>query len=343
MLGAGYNPCNGIKDSTWLYQGIELDDNGAPAAIWIAPPRRLRWSTDPKEWTRVPWYGEDGTPNVIHRSGLRIPGAWRAVTMYAPNLLLAKQVKGMVDAYAVAKRIQACHPIFIECENPVEAAKNDRNGVVYGPNTALEPGKVYYLAPGMKVTIPAWTFNGADMRVYLDSLYRNQFASWGMPIDVVLAQLGETNIAASRSAWQQYYRQCEIWQDEHIRQVSSILDECAIREAVARGELPASVLTPNGLASRYVRPPRAMPDPYREAQAVREWTDLGRDLTGLWAESGVDFRDSTLQRAEDDKLREAQGIEEPAPEQPAPAQPAEDGKPQENQDDEDTEKKPDAD
>jgi capsid protein len=238
---------------------------------------------------------------------------YRGITMYAPNLVVAKQIRGCIDAYVIAKRIQACFPIFITCADPVAAAAADRNGVVFGPNTAIEPGKVYYIAEGLAINIPAWTFNGADMKAYLDTLYRNQFASWGLPIDVVLAQLGETNMAASRSAWQQYYRQCEIWQDEHISQVTSVLDECAIRESVARGDLPADALTPTGLACRYVRPPRSMPDPLKEAQAVALWTTLKRDRTGLWAESGVDFDESIMQRAEDDEFMKAQGVEDAPP------------------------------
>jgi capsid protein len=337
--------CNppGMQDNTRLFQGIALDVNGAPEGLWVAPPRRLGQTINPKDWVLVPWHGPDGTPNVIHRTGLRVPGMYRAVTMYAPNMLLAKQIKGCIDAYVVAKRIQACYPIFITCRDPVGAAEADQNGVVYGPNTAIEPGKVYYLAEGLSVNIPSWTFNGADMRQYIDTLYRNQFASWGLPIDVVLAQLGETNMAASRSAWQQYYRQCEIWQDEHIEQVSSIIDECAKREAVARGELPADVLTPDGLACRYVRPPRSMPDPLKEAQAVALWTTLKRDRTGLWAESGVDFDESIMQRAEDDKFMKAQGVDEaPAATDPATGKPIQDpkGAPDDKNEDKPTEDDP---
>lgn len=321
--------CNppGVSDSELLYQGIELDKNGAPSALWVGPPRRLGYLWSAKDWARVPWHADDGTPNVIHRTGLRIPGMYRGITMYAPNLMLAKQIKGCVDAYVIAKRIQACFPIFITCTDPIGAAAADRNGVVFGPNTAIEPGKVYYMAEGLTINIPAWTFNGSDMKAYLDTLYRNQFASWGLPIDVVLAQLGETNMAASRSAWQQYYRQCEIWQDEHISQVSAVLDECIIRESVARGDLPAETLTAEGLACRYVRPPRSMPDPLKEAQAVALWTTLKRDRTGLWAESGVDFDESIMQRAEDDAFMEAQGVQDDPAVDPATGKPLGDAKP----------------
>jgi capsid protein len=301
-------------DDKTLYQGLALDpETSRPIGLWIAPPRRYGNAPsvgDAKEWTFVPMVAPDGTPNVIHRVALRLPGAYRGVSRLAPILTTSRQVKNLLDSYIIAKRIQACHPVFIECEDPVEAAKNDRNGAVFGTNTTIEPGKIYYVAMGCKPTFPAWQFNGQDMQAFLDTLYRNQFAALGFPIDVVLCQLGETNMAASRSAWQQYYRTCEILQDEHIRQVAAIMDECAIREAVARQELPAEVLTPRGLRSRYSRPPRAMPDPKKEAEAVAIWTSLGRDKTGLWAESGIDYRDSIDQRAEDDALAKAKGVEE---------------------------------
>ncbi|MBA3708132.1 MAG: phage portal protein [Planctomycetes bacterium] len=339
--------CNppGKTDSNALYQGLALDDNGAIAGIWIAPPRRMG-SAMPRhdDWAFVPWYAEDGSRNVIHRIGKRMPGSYRGVSLFAANIPLAKQIKGVLDAYVVAKRVQACHPIFISCDDPLAAAAADRNGAVWGPNTTLEPGKVYYVGRDASVNFSTWSFQGADMREFLDTLYRNQFAALGMPIDVVLAQLGNTNMAASRSAWLQYYRQCTRWQDDHIEQVSRVLDEAIIREAVARGRLsfPADMPWPRIMCGRYVRPPRSMPDPLKEAMAVKAWVELGRDRTGLFAESGVDFRDSIVQRADDDRWMESQGVEsaedaaeaaEPAPAEAEPAKPDEEAppKPEEKQ------------
>ena len=312
----------GQVDGVKLFQGLELDDNGQIIAIHIGPPRRLRTASAlpaPSEWIRVPWYAPDGSRNVIHRIGTRLPGSYRAVSMFAQLIPMAKQVKGCIDAYVIAKRIQACHPIFIKCEDPNAAAKKDRNGAVWGPNTALEPGKTYYVGKDAEIVMPTFQFQGADLREFLDTLYRNEFASWGMPIDVVLAQLGETNMAASRSAWSQYYRQCDIWQDEHIEQVSRVLDESIIREAVARKRLtfPKGMPWSKIMANRYIRPPRAMPDPKKEAEAVQLWATLGRDLTGLWAESGVDYRESIIQRADDNAFAAEHEVEVSPPE-PAP-------------------------
>lgn len=305
--------CNppGMTDGPELFQGVALGDGG-PTGVWVGPPRRL-WSEQPKaaEWIFVPWYDDNGIPCVIHRIGKREAGAYRGISLYAPNLYLAKQIKNTIDAYVVAKRIQACHPIFIKCSDPVAAAKKDRNGVVWGPNTTIEPGKVYYIGEEGEVSFPTFSFQGSDMREFLDTLYRNEFAAWGLPIDVVLAQLGKTNMAASRSAWLQYYRQCDCWQDDHIEQAAHIINLCIIQEAILAGKLkvPAGMTLHQLMRGRWIRPPRSMPDPLKEAQAVRAWADLQRDLTGLFAESGVDFRESTMQREEDNRWLEEHDLD----------------------------------
>ena len=305
------NPPGRTDDAT-IYQGIELDEHSAPTAVWIGPPHRFFLSTpQPQAWTRVPWYDENGVQSVIHRVGNRRPSSYRGLSMFASILYLAKQVKSAIDAYVVAKRVQACHPIFIRCESPVAAAKADANGAIWAPNTTLEPGKVYYVGPDAEISFPSWSFNGSDMQAFLDTLYRNQFAAWGLPIDVVLAQLGKTNMAASRSAWLQYYRQCERWQDDHIEQCSKIIDTNIIQEAILAGriQVPSGITLRQVMKGRYIRPPRAMPDPLKEAMAVQAWQELGRDLTGLFGESGVDFKESILQRQEDDRWLESHDVE----------------------------------
>lgn len=303
----------GLMNSDTLYEGITMDANGRPDGIWIAPAQRgqLVARAEIKDYTYVPWYSDDGQTNIIHRVGLRPPGAYRGVTMFAPLMSMAKQTKGVIEAYVVAKRIQACHPIFIACDDPTEAAKADRNGAVWGPNTTVEPGKIYYVGRDAQVNFPSWAFNGEDMKDFLDTLYRNQMAAWELPICVVLGQMSSGSNQAARSDWMQYYRTCQRWQDEHINQCTRIIDESIIREGVARGWLPEPENGDytNYLRGRHVRPPKSMPDPLKEVQAIKGWADLGRSMTGAFAEAGLDLRDEIMQRAEDNKLYEAQGVD----------------------------------
>lgn len=320
----------GQVDGPTLYQGIKLDSGGSAIGIWVAPSDRAKLG-EKKAWTYVPWYDDNGIPKVIHRTGCRPPGTYRGVSEIAPILPIARHAKALVEAYVIGKRSQASLPIFIICEDPVAAAAKDRNGVVWGPNTVIEPGKVYYLGLGSDVKFPTITFQGADFGDFLDILYRNGFAAVGQPIDVVLAQLGKTNMAASRSAWLQYYRQCERRQDAHIQQAAKVIDANIIAEAVYSGRLvlPAGMTIKEACKGRYTRPPRSMPDPLKEAQAVKAWIELGRDKTGLWAESaGVDFRESTIQRAEDDEWSAQYATPAPAPAADATAAPAKPAEPE---------------
>lgn len=292
----------GMTDGPTLYQGFKLDSNGAVIGFWVKPSDPTK-QAERRAWVFAPLYDDLGLPAAIHRVGNRPPGTYRGVSELAPILPISRQVKALLEAYVVAKRVQSCHPIFIACDDPAAAAKKDARGAVWGPNTVIEPGKVYYITPGAQVHFPSYSFQGTDLREFLDTLYRNEFAAVGFPIDVVLAQLGKTNMAASRSAWLQYYRQCERRQDDHIAQVCRPMDSAIIAEAVATGRiaLPAGMTIKQACRGRYTRPPRSMPDPLKEAQAVQAWRDLGRDLTGMWSESaGIDFRESVEQRAEDD-------------------------------------------
>jgi capsid protein len=294
-----------------LFEGIEIDAAGRPIALWIAPSARTLMDNGwrPQDWTRVPWWdAATGLPNVLHRRGQVLPGCVRGVSRFASCLFVAKQTRGTLEAYVVGKRVQACHPIIVEVEDPVAAAKKDRAGAVLGPNTTIEPGKIYYVAKGSAVHFSSWAFQGADMREFIDTLYRNAFAAWGMPRSIVFGEMSAGSNQAARSDWMQYRDRCTVWQDEFIRQVSQWIDRWLIREGIARGEIDADPNDPRTYAGEYQRPPARMPEPLKEAQAARAWLDIGRDFTSVFSEAGLDFDSSTRQRSQDDRLRSDQGI-----------------------------------
>jgi hypothetical protein len=82
--------------------------------------------------------------------------------------------------------------------------------------------------------------------------------------------------------------------------------------------MPAGMTIRQLMKGRYIRPARSMPDPLKEAMAVREWKDLGRDLTSLFGESGIDFRDSIAQREEDDRWMEEHNVAPATDQAPVP-------------------------
>lgn len=300
-------------NSDSLYEGIELDPTtGRPLGIHIRRRRKSSIIGAEQRWDYVPWRGADGTPNVIWSARVKRPGGLRGVSWFAPLLILAKHLAGTTEAYAVAKRIQACHPIIIKTDDPGATERALQTGCLLGANSKMRPGKVFFTSRDGDIVMPAWQFNGADHQQFIDSMVRSMTAALGLPFEWIMAQMSNTSWSASRTVLLQVYRTATVLQDHHIAHVTSTIDRSVIAEDVARRRirLPASASqSPEALLQgTYQRPPRAMPDPYKEAQAAREWFALGRSLSSAYAEQGWAFEDEVRQRAEDVRFLQSQGL-----------------------------------
>ena len=153
------NP-DGRPDEDGLFQGMLFDSNTKPAGIYVDISKSLPWTGyADRKYDFIPWYAPDGTPNIIHRVGKRIAGLPRGISMFAPLLVQMKQLQGTAEAYVVAKRAQACYPVFVKTDDPMGAAKQDRKGAILGPHTSFAPGKVYYTARENEIVLPQWQFN----------------------------------------------------------------------------------------------------------------------------------------------------------------------------------------
>jgi capsid protein len=303
VTNPGYAP-----DTQQFFRGIEFDGDNQPVAIHVQHTVREGVTYMAPQWTRIPFWGEDGTPNVIFRVGDRMPGAIRGLSIFAPALTAMRHVAGTNEAFVVGKRTQASHPIIKKVPDPAAAAAADAAQNPRG-NTGVRPLSFIYTSTDSDIEFPSWSFNGADMRDFLDGQYRSICAARGLPWEFVLAQLTDANLAASRAAMLQAYRTAARWQNEQIIQCTSKMDQGAVREGIGRGEVDATAEDPaRFMASHYRRPPRAMPDPKKEAEAGETWADMGRDFTGIFAESGLDFEQCVRQRAADDRFLKAQAV-----------------------------------
>ena len=301
----GYMP-----DNEHFYKGIEFDSNHLPIALHYQKVIRAGYTYVLPEWVKVPWWGDDGTPNVILRIGERVPGAIRGTTIFAPLLKYLRQVAQLNDAYIVGKRAQASHPVVKVVDNPGQAAADDARMSRRGDTSGQKSLTIIYTKNKDGVIFPSWQFMGQDFTQFLNAEYRVLTAARGMPWEYVLAQLTDANLAASRAAMLQFYRVGTGWQNEHIQQCTSPMDESYVREGIARGYCNAN---PAGLRTRlmaanYRRPPQNMPDPGKEAKAGQTWAQMGRDFTGIFGESGLNFEDCVLRRQQDELFAKAHGV-----------------------------------
>jgi capsid protein len=317
------NP-DGRPNDARLYHGIELDNRGQPAALWIETTRDGDFGTwSERTWTRVKWYANDGTPNVVHRVGWRLPGMLRGLSMFAPMLLLAKQLGGTIEAHVTAKRAQACNPVIYYVDDPAAAAAAARADAasVVGPHTRFNPLQVYYAKFGYKVEFAQTNFNGADLEAFLKIGFRVLCATWQLPIEVVLCQMGESSLASARAGLDQVDRTAQGWQDDHIEQASNTFEHGLATELLITDKITAGPSGISGLLlNRYRRPPKYSTDRKKDAETIAALIAAGASPTTALATAGLDYEDETDQAIRDElykaNARKSAGLDKPTETEP---------------------------
>jgi capsid protein len=290
------------------YQGgIEVDGNGRPVALWVNGPSVTPTGiyVTPKA-ERIPWRAPDGTPNVVHKVGLRTPGSNRGLSEFAPIMLPARMLQGVTTAYVATKRVQSSHPMLLHVQD-VKKAREAYRG------TRIEN---LLIAADHKVEFPGWKFDGADYREFIDTTIRSLCAAWQIPWELVMGDHSAKSGASSRSLWQAHYQMAEREQSDHVNAVQRPVDESILRELDARNGLGLSPDWWSNMAGVYQGPPRVMPDPQKEITWAEGMRALGVSRSTILNRFGEDFRDEIMQDRQDRELEAAQNPEPEEPDEP---------------------------
>jgi capsid protein len=271
-----------------LWQGIEVDPDRRPVALWIEIPDR-KGGFGNSEWQRVPYHDKQGRRSVIHRFTPIRPGQLRGFSEFGALFQVCKQLKGTNEAHVIGKRAQASMPIFLRSSDPTITAAFQRAHAVAGPNTPVTPGLMQFIGEDGDVIMSQVSYNGSDYEAHVNVQVRAMAAAWGIPYEVVLAVLGKASLASARAQLDQAERTASEWQDEHIQQVSRAIDGSYLSEEIARRRLTIRSVR-KGLAGRYLRPRTFSTDRYKDAQAAGMELGQGRDPAEVFARYyGTDF------------------------------------------------------
>ncbi len=156
------------------------------------------------------------------------------------------------------------------------------------------------IGPESQIVLPNLNFNGADYGQFVDSQIRTACASFNLPFQFVMARFGTANMAVSRTELDQAFRTGTEHQNDHIDQVSSIIDWWILDEAIKRGRLRISSIT-RARESTYSRPSTWSTDPGRDAKADTERLNQGISPSTVLAARGYDFRAEVVKAADDKK------------------------------------------
>ncbi len=306
------NP-NFTANTEELRDGFKLKD-GRVVGIWVRPPTVFgggTLSTAQREATFIPWRAPDGTPNVIHKPGLRLPGMMRGVSRVAPMVVMMRQLHGVLESHVAAKRLQAIYGMIIEAEDPEAWKAAQADGTALDPTAMRVSGSlnVWVKPPGSTVQFTDIEFRGEDLTAYLMLCYKVLCAVLQLPVDVVLCQLGNSNLASARAGLDQCDRTHQTEQEGHVSTVSSVIDEVAVRDAVVYDglKLPADSWT-QIMAGKRTRPPKYSTDRLKDAKTIQELMAAGVSGPTAFEMFGLNWEDEQELRAACATFLKAQGI-----------------------------------
>jgi capsid protein len=296
-----------LKPGEKVRDGFRLDANDTVIGVYVAG-ETINGKQEKPQY--IPWVAADGTPNVIHRVGYRLPGMLRGVSRLAPMIVMSRQLSGVLESHVAAKRLQAIFAMTVEAETPEDYKKALDNGTGLGPGLEVNsPLSVWVKPPGTTVDFTDTKFNGADLTAYLMICYKVQCAVVQFPVDVVLCQMGEASLSSARAGLDQFDRTAQTEQGAQIAEVTSIIDQVQVSDAIVRGDLdlPLTGLS-QVMVGEYLRPPKYSTDRKKDAETMAALIAAGVSESTVFALYSFNWEDQQeIKRAQAEFLA-AQGI-----------------------------------
>ena len=322
--GIFYNTAN-VRD------GFRLDDSGHIIGLWCDSTNYVLTGQYIPSGVPVyvPWFAADGTPNVIHRKGFTLPGMLRGVTRLAPMIVMSRQIGEVMQSHAAAKRLQAIQGMIVDVEDESEYQAARATGDALDPYSFSVKGplNVWVKRNGQTVEFPKTEFSGDDLAAYCRHMYMVQCAAVGMPVDVVLCNLGSASLSSARAGLDQLDRFGQTEQEQHISECSNIIDRVEISDQIALGKLALPIEDWSLImAGKRSRPPKFSTDALKDANTVIALRTAGFSGTTAFARISASYEDEIELRAGEAVFEKAHGIAPlvipGAPGAPPPNQPS---------------------
>lgn len=236
------------KNGNRIYNGVEIDDNGAVTAYYICNQYPNSYiGTNKREWTRVEKFGKlTGNPNILHLMEQERCEQYRGVPYLAPVIEALKQISRYTEAEIMAAVVQAYFTVFIKKELPQNGTEIalansilEEDLVDTDPNSyEMGAGSVNVLNPGEDVEFgdPSRPSSGFD--AFMTAMAKYIGAALEIPFEL-LTKSFMASYSASRAAL------LEAWKGFRMRRTWFANDFCQpvyeiwLAEAVARGRIAA--------------------------------------------------------------------------------------------------------
>ena len=275
LYTTGKNPANGNT----IYDGVEVDKNGAIVAYHIRSTYPFELGTETTKWARVMAYQEHtGLPNVIHIVETERPDQYRGVSYLAQVIEPLLQLRRYTESELMAAVIESFFTAFIKTEaptdeNPFNQTDENPPGEPVHPNEySMGPGQINIMEPGEDVVFANPTRPAGGFDKFVRAISEQIGAALEIPADLLLKSFN-ASYSASRAAlleaWKAFKMRREWLADDFCRPIYEIW----LSEAVARGRIYAPGFFDNPairaayLGSEWLGPSQGQLDPVKEITA----------------------------------------------------------------------------
>ncbi len=290
FLPARYNTTgkNKINNNT-IYNGVEVDKNGAVVAYWICnqyPNSNINGKK--KEWKRVEAFGEEtGNPNILHLMEPERCEQYRGVPFLAPVIEELKQITRYQEAELMAALVQAFYTVFIEVDGPT-------NEIPYGEVIPAEQqvdqddeasyemgaGTVNMLGPGEKAVFADPKRPASGFEPFINTMAKMIGAALDVPYEVLMKSFN-ASYSASRAALLEAWKAIETSRSWFINDFCQPIYELWLAEAVARGRINAPgffndpAIRAAWSKAEWIGPTQGQIDPVKEVVAAKMRVEEG--------------------------------------------------------------------
>lgn len=281
----GFNLTDGINpdNHNLIYDGVEIDNDGAVAAYHIRNTYPYEIKSEPTQWQRVTAYGEKtGLPNVIHLMNSERPDQYRGVSYLAPVIEYVLQIRRYTESELTAALVESFFTAFVKTDsgdptdipfNEVGSGQPEDDNVSYDPNEyELGPGTVNVMNPGEDVVFadPKRPANGFDG--FVKTIAKLIGAALEIPYDLLLKEFN-SSYSASRAALLEAWKSFKMYRQWFSTGFCQPVYELWMCEAVARGRIAAPgfwndpLIREAWLKAEWIGPSQGQLDPVKEVNA----------------------------------------------------------------------------
>lgn len=272
-----------------IYNGVEIDDNGAVVAYHICSTYPNSMLQAEKNWVRVKAFGEKtGFPNVLMIFESERAEQYRGVPYLSSVIESLKQLTRYSEAEIMAAVINGFFTVFITSEKgtsdipfPGFGGTDEEAGVqTDGSNYGMGPGMINILAPGEDIKMADPSHPNGNFDAFTTAYAKYIGAALEIPHELLLKQFG-ASYSASKAALEEAWKAFRMKRTWLINDFCQPVYEMWLVEAIAKNRIsaPGFFLDP-AIREAWCKcawngPSQGMLDPLKEINAATKRVSLG--------------------------------------------------------------------